>query len=132
MIIEERDYRIKPGKIAKFVSTYEAHGPTIEFSKTFRPVPHHDAIPPIFVRLRVTDATGRSARRATPGTGRGGDKTPDKSGASTRRGKPKRKHEEDSSIDRPITGRHPTIGSPAGPMPAASSTRLESPSLDDD
>ncbi|EDM76373.1 hypothetical protein PPSIR1_07400 [Plesiocystis pacifica SIR-1] len=33
------------------------------------------------------------------------------------------KHEalrEDSNADRPITGRHPTIGAPAGPMPAAS------------
>ncbi len=41
--------------------TYEAHGPTVEFSKTFRPVPPHDNIPAIFVRLRVTDATGRTA-----------------------------------------------------------------------
>ena len=30
MIIEERDYRIKPGKTAKFVSTYEAHGLPIQ------------------------------------------------------------------------------------------------------
>jgi hypothetical protein len=30
MIIEERDYRIKPGKIGQFVSTYEAHGLPIQ------------------------------------------------------------------------------------------------------
>ena len=30
MIIEERDYRIKPGKIGKFVSTYEQHGLPIQ------------------------------------------------------------------------------------------------------
>ena len=30
MIIEERDYRIKPGKIGQFVSTYEKHGLPIQ------------------------------------------------------------------------------------------------------
>lgn len=30
MIIEERDYRIKPGKIGQFVSTYEEHGLPIQ------------------------------------------------------------------------------------------------------
>jgi hypothetical protein len=30
MIIEERDYRIKPGKIGQFVATYEEHGLPIQ------------------------------------------------------------------------------------------------------
>ena len=30
MIIEERDYRMKPGKIGQFVSTYEEHGLPIQ------------------------------------------------------------------------------------------------------
>lgn len=30
MIIEERDYRIKPGKLAEFVAAYEKHGLAIQ------------------------------------------------------------------------------------------------------
>ena len=30
MIVEERDYRIKPGRIGQFVSTYEVHGLPIQ------------------------------------------------------------------------------------------------------
>lgn len=30
MIVEERDYRIKPGKVAEFVATYEQHGLPIQ------------------------------------------------------------------------------------------------------
>lgn len=30
MIVEERDYRIKPGKLGQFVATYEQHGLPIQ------------------------------------------------------------------------------------------------------
>ncbi|NVB41205.1 hypothetical protein G6O69_25425 [Pseudenhygromyxa sp. WMMC2535] len=62
-----------------------------------------------------------------PDSGRGRRAQPGRASRSARGARRPNPRREDSNADRPITGRHPTIGAPAGPMPAASSTRLEPP-----
>ncbi len=42
--------------------TFERTGATVDFVKIYNPVPHPDHIPPLFVRLKVTDSTGRTAQ----------------------------------------------------------------------